>query len=1705
MTQPHYESWWDSLRHFGLLLSPTEVAKLENAFAPQDLPRWKADQLRRELTRFEAGDLARNDWVAVVLEHACGFDHESGGAWQRGRNVPASLSHTLITKENIKPTHVWSGDNAMFPVFAVDVKRIGVGKGRKVVSDCVQWLRAAHQSLALVTNGREWRLLYAGLDFDAGSEWSTDLWFEEGGPGAQLLALRTLLQPALFTHTDADGAPLLAAVLASRRGQAELSSILGERVREAVELLVQSHRDALTDAELNEHGADIYRAAVRVVMRLVVVLFAESRELLPRSDPNYHGAYGLNSLFEELQRLGARGRGRLGLRFSAWPRLLGLFDLIYKGSHHPSLQVPAYGGELFAPGNPESDYALTRALHVFESGCFDSRYQQLMPDAVVHQILELLTRTEIRIRQGNKTMRTSMPVDFSDLSSEYIGILYEGLLDYELRTAAADDPIVFIAVGNEPALPLARLEAMSDGDIKKLFESLKDTSSSDDAAADEADTSEVDEATEAEEEPDEVAAAEESEDAEETEPVPELEAARARATAWTRQACLAAKLIKKPAASASPEKKQAFEAKVDGKARQLVRRVILPGDWYLVRWGGTRKGSGTFYTRPALAVPTVQRTLRPLAYVPPNDEAGEPDQLAPAEDWTPKKPEDILALKVCDPACGSGSFPVAALRFLTDALYASLYEHDRLSGDWGRPLPEILGLEQGDGYDSLRSARLPCPPDSDDFEDRAKVVLRRYVVERCIYGVDFDPLASELCRLALWIETMDRDLPFSFLDHKIRCGNSLVGAWFDQFQHYPAMAWSREGGDKSHKNGVHFEKEVLTKAIKAFKTEKVKPDLEQYLMGADLLQDDGQVAAFEAHAEVLQTFAELHNMPVTDAAERGRRYREEFLGSATYQQLKSAMDLWCACWFWPADELEHAPLPSTFAGPEDRTREIASAVAREQRFFHWELEFPDVFDREGSGFDGIIGNPPWDIAKPNSKEFFSNIDPLYRSYGKQEALREQTGYFATESLEHDWIGYNAGFKANSNFFKFAARAYGDPELTDKSAERFGVARGNRNLQLHANWRQAREKSSGYADPKHPYQHQGSGDVNLYKLFLEQSHGLLKDDGALGFIVPSGLYSDFGTGALRDLFVDQCRWEWLFGFENREKIFDIHRSFKFNPIIVRKGGSTIAINTAFMRRRLEDWQDAENYVTAYERRRISQFSPNSKTILEIQSQRDLEIFEKIFANSVLLGDDGPDGWGVKYATEFHMTNDSKLFPPRPKWEEKGYKSDEYSRWIKGDWRPISELWEKAGISQLPHEERRCAQPPYHLLPVSRADIPKGVLISIDGSCWIDELQIQDVAFPFYQGRMIWQFDFSAAVWLGGKSTNWAGQMNLERPIAGQFLMRASDFFKDPKFRADSAVVFRDIQNATNQRTFIAAAIPFFPAGNKAPLLQVDGMKQQMRLLASCNSFAADAVLRRKMSQGTVNWFYAAEVPLPNKSVELVEDIISDLVSALSYSHPLFALEKKSLLGVSNEAWKKSWAVTPSERLRVRCVLDALLLKMFGLNRKDCRDLLKDCDLPLSSLASRSLVSGLDPKGFWRVDSDKDPELRHTVLTLVAFDDLEQKIDVCQGDVVAGVELFCGKAGSEGWLLPEALCLNDLGLGHDERASKSQSVASRFGPRFYDWQVSQSAIESWRECDLHIYNLHGSDGLAMKTEGGLAGKSSSENKVGIGPEQQEELFE
>jgi hypothetical protein len=1697
-----------------------DAARLRKITARDIVPLapYHAEVLRRMLSGL--GEMTGSETtplIIFVLEVICGFGAGSGN-WTRGAQIGVDWGRRAVTGESIRPRHLWRGPHgSVLPVFTEDEPRLGIGKSRRTLSNVLQWLRGGTERIAVVTNGRQWRLMFAGLDFDAWCEWDTDLWLEEGGIGAQVDALRSLVTPLQVDGvTDGDTPPLVQAILESRKGQAELSAALGERVREAVELVVQSHSEVLESRCQDVAPADIYRAAVRVVMRMVVVLFAESRDLLPRDSALYHAAYGLGGLISELERTGARGGNRLKRQYSGWPRLLALFRLMHDGSHHPALPVPAYGGELFAPASRDGAHGMERAVAAFEQGCFEA---EILADATLLQILERLTRTKLKVRQGRATTWVVAPVDFSDLSSEYIGILYEGLLDFELRTAPANDPVIFLAVGNQPALPLSRLEAMEDAALKQLLEKMKDTSKAgddDEEVVEETDADEATDETESEDDADDDPTPAEPED---ENPADARLTTRTRAEEWARRAVAAGKLVRALKGNATPQKRAEHDQLVARKARQLVTRVVLPGERYLVRWGGTRKGSGSFYTRPGLAVPLVQRTLRPLAWNPPPDAGGSANPDAPPADWVPKRPEEILTLKVCDPACGSGTFPVGALRFLTDSLYASLNHHRRIVEDGDQSLVTLLGdtpIVDADGVvqEQLGAERLPSRPDDPAFEPRLKALLRRHVVERCIYGVDLDPLAVELCRLALWIETMDRSLPFSFLDHKIKCGNGLIGAWFDQFQHYPVMAWkNREGGDKSHSNGVHFGKEARGKAIGAWVNDSLKPDLQRLLAGQTLFDEDRVEEVAAVHAASLETLRELHGMPVQDSAARAKRYRKEFLSAPAWRNLKTAMDRYCACWFWPADQLALAPLPTAFGAPGEESDGVVVRIAAEKRFFHWELEFPDVFQAVGSGFNAILGNPPWDVAKPSSKEFFSAIDPLYRAYGKQEALAFQRQYFEDAAVERRWLDFSADFRAQSNFVGYSSIPFGDPDTAAASEDRYRISgKKKENAAMHERWREARSRSAGYADARHPYRHQGSADVNLYKLFLEQAHALMCAGGRLGFIVPSGLYSDHGTGALRKLFLDHCQWEWLFGFENREKIFDIHRSYKFNPVIIVKGGRTESIRTAFMRRTFAEWERAEQIATPYSREQVGRFSPKSRSILEVESTRDLEILEKIYANSVLLGDEGPDGWGVKYATEFHMTNDSKLFPPRPKWEAQGYRPDEYSRWLKGNWRPIAELWPELGIdpsrvvpadveleewlfnpSATPEERIagaefvhghllkpgdvqrtpwrvRCAQPPYDALPITRADIPAGIILSREVDEWIRESDVHDMALPLYEGRMIGQFDFSQKGWVSGKGrgAKWVDVPFDRKTLNPQYCMAESDYegAKDkegtPKAARSAKVGFMDVASATNERTMIAAVIYDRPSGNSSPVLKVQSPWALAGLLAS---FAYDYVSRRRCSGLHLNWFVISESPLPRSFCRA--DAFGALARRLTAIAPSYAPE---ILVESADGGPTRPAITASERLRLEVQVNAIVMFLFGFEYSDALTVFEDCDHP----SGVTVPSTWSPKGFWRIDRSKPTETRSTILAIIALADLWQCVADSNGDANSGIDIFLGQHNGDGWQIPEWVRLSEYTLGRDDRAKIPQPVASLLGPRFLDWQLAQSADDSWRECHLHARNVLGEAG-------------------------------
>ncbi len=183
----------------------------------------------------------------------------------------------------------------------------------------------------------------------------------------------------------------------------------------------------------------------------------------------------------------------------------------------------------------------------------------------------------------------------------------------------------------------------------------------------------------------------------------------------------------------------------------------------------------------------------------------------------------------------------------------------------------------------------------------------------------------------------------------------------------------------------------------------------------------------------------------------------------------------------------------------------------------------------------------------------------------------------------------------------------------------------------------------------------------------------------------------------------------------------------------------------------------------------------------------------------------------------------------------------------------------------------------------------------------------------------------------------------------------------------------------------------------------------------------------------------------------------------------------------------------------------MFSAFGLDAVNVEMVLDDCDHAVGLVPQQ-----VAPKGFWRIDKEKDPELRHTVLTLVAFNDLGSRIQECDKDKRRGIEAFCNQNDGEGWMLPETLCLADLGLGHDERAKHPQPVRQQLGPRFYDWQLQQSSEESWAECRRHARAILGEKAFRQLTENegnevSKADRAYPEGQQSLFPDTQRDMFQ
>ncbi|GGG58113.1 hypothetical protein GCM10011374_21140 [Kocuria dechangensis] len=656
--------------------------------------RWDAH--RDDTSVLNAYRQARQTWVETVLRNVLGW----GNSYVTDLALPAvadaaagvrSPNHTVTVLPSGVLVHGENVGALVLEVDPVDSLRAALDDGwaASPIDRMEELLRHSGVRIGVVTDGRWWAIVSAREStMVASGVVDSQIWIEEPATRnafVELLQRKRMLggKPA-ERLTELFGASVAAAE--------EITDALGVQVRKAVELLVQAFSEAGLETKrrgdpdpLPEIRGEVYEAAVTVMMRVVFLLFAEERGLLPQGRLFAMG-YGISDQLDLLdQRARDEGAESLDATHLTWHRLLATSQALYRGASFEDMRLPSYGGSLF-------DAARTPFLTArTERGTL----AVTVSDRVMLEVLRSVQVTELK---GEPARRIS----FRDIDVEQIGYIYEGLLGYSSREV---DRVVVGLLGTdgaEPEIPLDVLDDLSDGELddtviaKSILKWVKDNQ----PAAKAPTQSRLAKA---------LASGDSMEDAE-----------RALLTVTGADEGLRTRL-------------RSWMGIIRRDLRG--RPVVIPPGGLVVVETPSRSTSGAHYTPRSLAEEVVEHALEPLVYSPGSHQTAERDQ------WRPISSDKILDLKVADIACGSGAFLVAAARYLGK----------RLVEAWHRE-----GVARGSAQ-SLETHAV------------------RQVVASCLYGADINEMAVEMCKLSLWLVSLDPKLPFSFVDDKVLHGNSLLG------------------------------------------------------------------------------------------------------------------------------------------------------------------------------------------------------------------------------------------------------------------------------------------------------------------------------------------------------------------------------------------------------------------------------------------------------------------------------------------------------------------------------------------------------------------------------------------------------------------------------------------------------------------------------------------------------------------------------------------------------------------------------------------------------------------------------------------------------------------------------------------------------------------------------------------------------------------
>ncbi len=894
-----------------------------------------------------------------------------------------------------------------------------------------------------------------------------------------------------------------------------------------------------------------------------------------------------------------------------------------------------------------------------------------------------------------------------------------------------------------------------------------------------------------------------------------------------------------------------------------------------------RKNSGSYYTHDDLVKLILREALDPLVAdriatfaacanaLGKNRKKLQSSQLL--YQLSEKDPaEAILGLRICDPAMGSGHFLVSLVDDLADRVLEQLADASEQASaagidDYVSPITrEIEKLRE---RILAQASANRWTLDASLLDDRH--LVRRMILKRVVHGVDKNAMAVELAKLALWLHTFTVGAPLSFLDHHLRHGDSLYG--------------ERIAG--------------------------VRADLNK--LGA--LFNDSHTTGLLTAAQTMHDIGALNDIDLAEV-ERSRELTEHAFNAL--EGLKRVLDLWQALrWIAPLDapkakrgdqhkaasELLSGRYRSTLMEMLSGDRRLQSDdplidgavnalldecrdLAAREGFLHWELAFPGIWPKAAAqgagGFDAVIGNPPWDRIKLQEVEWFGERRP--------EIAKQARAADRKKLIE----GLRKHADPLADDYELAARRAEDAARIARDCGEFPLL--------------------------------SAGDLNLYSLFVERASHLVRPDGVVGLLTPSGIAADKGAAKFFRSIATTGRLAALFDFENRKIFFpDIHASFKFCALVF--GGPQrrfAAARCAFYLHGMEELiapvhaEDSDEVSRLRATRVIGldaddfrAVNPNTGTAPIFRNALDASLTTRIYRQHPVLvrhefaqaldpltglmvtDPDTVTGaerlYPVRYLRMFDMTNDSGLFRRRDELEAEG-------------WYPVADGHWKKGDEEM---------------------------------------------LPLYEGKMVQMYDHRAA----GVSIN---PDNVHRPAqpfeVTELQHMDATFSPPPQYYVDSDNVraslktdwilgFKHVSAPTNVRTMIASICPAAGFGNSFPLFaHLPGDEPQvLTLLANLNALALDFVLRQKLQGQNLNLFVVEQLPLIAPATysqtlgkTTIGDFVRNEVLRLSYTANDLAAFARDL---GHDGAPFAWDAEDRRQRMAR--LDALYFRLYGLDRDE----------------------------------------------------------------------------------------------------------------------------------------------------------------------------